>query len=199
MWDVFDEFIKIEKEECGCNHNFIIDEGVYICTKCFKIENSVMISNEYNNPVSVKYKRTTHLRSTLHRLLGRETFYLPNEIVEIVRNYKPKNINQVRKVLKKEKLPKYYKHLYSIANAVGMPLPSLSQLEFDKIIYLFVRFDGIYKKISTKSNQLNYHFLLKKFFLIIDRIDIIPYLQKLKSKSKINEHEEIFQKCLELM
>jgi len=179
-----------------CEHDYGIDDGMYVCRKCHCISKTVIDYPPCQmDPVSVPYKRLTHFRSTLTRLLGLETYVLPDDVLRAVQNENPSSIKQVKTILKERGFSKWYKHCYSIAGRCGVCLPFLSPKEYDHLVFLFTLFNSEYQKVSCRSNQLSYHFILQKFLLLIDRGDVVKYLNRLKSKSKLIEHEAIFKKC----
>jgi hypothetical protein len=203
MWALFDQMNEEFKEEVpaviSCEHEFCSDDGVYVCRKCFCISKTMidyqLPHSQKSDPISQPYKRLTHFRSNLTRLLGLESYVLPDEVLSVVRQEHPTSVKQVKLILKQNGYSKFYKHCFNIASRCGVRLPLLSQLEIERLIFLFNVFNGAYKSQSNRSNLLNYHFIVGKLCLMIGRADVLKYLNRLKSKSKLLEHEAIWTRC----
>ena len=178
-----------------CQHEFIQDDGVYICQLCFTIQPLIVNSHEFAEPLSTIYKRITHIKSNLTRFIGREEFYLPEYILSTIKKFNPITIQQVRQLLKTQGLSKYYIHIYSISSKLGIKIPYLSQAEYDKCVFHFNLFNSVYSKIYTNRNCLNYHFILSKIFQKIRRTDLLPYLHFGSNKHKISHYEKIWNEC----
>lgn len=191
----FDERIPIQQQTTECIHDFTQDEGIHICRNCFLIQPLFVSVQNFNDPSYTAYKRITHIKSNLTRLIGQEEFLLPNAVISIVKKFNPLTIHQVRKILKSQGLSKYYKHIYSIASKVGIKIPHLSQAEYDKIVFHFNCFNSAYSKLYPNRNCLNYHFLLYKIFQKINRNDLIQYLNFGTNKYKISHYEKIWLIC----
>jgi len=207
MWALFDQMNEDLKAEqntqkeipVSCLHEFCCDYDVYVCRKCFCISKTMIDYQlphaQKSDPVSQPYKRLTHFRSNLTRLLGLESYVLPAEVLTAVKEQTPTSVKQVKLILKQNGYSKFYKHCFNIATLCGVRLPQLSQLEIERLIFLFNVFNGAYKSQSNRSNLLNYHFIVGKLCLMIGRADVLKYLNRLKSKSKMVEHEKIFLEC----
>ena len=189
--------IEIKEIENKCEHEFVKDDGMYICKKCFEINKNVFETNDcYDGcPMYCAYKRATHIRSTLTRYLGRESFVLPEEVVSIVKKFNPQNIIQIRNILKEHGLSTYYKHVYSIGERVGITPPSLNTNEYDRIIYYFNKFNSSYSQKYNTKNLINYHFILYKIFILIGRSDLITNLKIGKNRIKLASYEAIWNEC----
>ena len=203
MWALFDQMNEEFKEEItadvSCEHEFCCDYDVYVCRKCSCISKTMMDYQlphaQKSDPVSMPYKRLTHFRSNLTRLLGLESYVLPAEVFNAVKEQNPTSVKQVKIILKQNHYSKFYKHVFHIAGLCSIRLPHLSQSEIESLIFLFNVFNGEYQKNTKRSNQLSYHFLLGKLCLMIGRADIVKYLNRLKSKGKLLEHEAIWNRC----
>ena len=201
MNDLFDLLLNEFKEEeietpCECVHEFVRDEGVLICRFCSVIERGVFDTmSETNETTYCAYKRVTHIKSTLTRYLGRETFILPNDVIDLVKKFNPQTVEQVRKILKINGLCKYYIHAYAIGHKVGIVLPKLSMIEYEKVIYFFTSFNSVYSKKYHDKNMINYHFILYKIFQLIGREELISGLKMGRNKVKIANYETIWKEC----
>ena len=201
MNKLFDLFLNEYKEEepepsCDCCHEFIRDDGILICRFCSVIERGVFdTQSETTETTYCAYKRVTHIKSTLTRYLGRESFILPEDIVSLVQKFNPQTIEQVRKILKMNDLSKYYIHAYAIGSRVGIALPKLSQNEYEKVIFYFTSFNSVYSKKYHDKNMINYHFILYKIFQLIGRVELISGLKMGRNKFKLENYENIWKEC----
>jgi hypothetical protein len=209
MWALFDQMneeLKVEEQKTqkepvavSCVHDFCCDYDVYVCRKCFCISKTMIDYQlphaQKSDPVSQPYKRLTHFRSNLTRLLGLESYVLPDKVLSVVKEQNPSSIKHVKLILKQNGFSKFYKHCFSIASLCGLRLPQLSKSEIESLVFLFNVFNGEYQKNTKRSNQLSYHFLLGKLLMMIGRSDVVKFLNRLKSKSKLAEHEAIWLRC----
>lgn len=201
MNKLFDLFLNEYKEEeteepCNCYHEFIRDEGILICRFCSVIDRGVFdTKSDTTETTYCAYKRVTHIKSTLTRYLGRESFILPDDIVALVQKFNPQTIEQVRQILKMNDLSKYYIHAYAIGNRVGIVLPKLSHNEYEKVIFYFSSFNSVYSKKYYDKNMINYHFILYKIFQLIGRNELISGLKMRRNKIKLANYENIWKEC----
>jgi hypothetical protein len=192
--DEFEERIP-STHKVECHHELVQDDGVNICRLCFSIHPLLVSVQGNNEPSYTAYKRITHIKSNLTRLIGQEEFLLPNSVLSIVKKFNPLTIHQVKKILKSQGLSKYYIHIYSIASRVGLRIPYLSQNEIDRAVYLFNCFNSSYSKVYPNKNCLNYHFLLYKIFQRMGRTDLIPYLNFGTNRTKLLNYEKVWSIC----
>lgn len=179
-----------------CVHDFVQDEGMLVCRTCSVIERGIFVSSqEYHEVSYTAYKRITHIKSNLTRFIGREDFILPQSVISIIKKFNPITVKQVRQILKSQGLTKYYIHTYAIASRVGLTIPSLSQAEYDKVVYHFNVFNSVYSKQYYSRNMISYHFILYKLFNFIGRSDLLHFLSFGTNKTKINNYELIWNKC----
>ena len=200
LFDFYEDTFKTKGfvPECliSCSHDFVQDDGVMICLKCSLVEARVFVSNhDYTEPSYSAYKRITHIKSNLTRFIGQEDFYLPDSVLSIVKKFNPQSIKQVRSILKYQGLSKYYIHIYAISTRIGIPIPFLCKKDYDKIVYHFNLFNGVYSKIYSGKNCLNYHFLLSKIFQKIGRNELLSFLNFGTNKNKISHYEKIWTEC----
>ena len=69
----------------------------------------------------------------------------------------------------------------------------LLNLSVERLCQLFHQVQQQYKN-NTKKNMLNYHFILSKLFIYLDRREYLPYLQTIKGEQKLKEAEIEFAK-----
>ena len=203
--DVFaqfrEEYPEQIEEECGCQHNFMDDGGIHICSLCFCIDYGITDPFvEYKDrplPPSSPYEKLTHFKEKIEELSGSNTVLIPDEIMELCKN--ANNQEEIKTVLQLHKQKKYYSCVYLIMRQKGIQIPQLFQHEKERLIRLFKQIEAIYNKIKRKTNMINYHFLLSKMLPMIGRADLVPFLFVLHSARKKKEYDLLWQKLIKLL
>lgn len=181
-----------------CPHDYCLDEGMYICTRCYRVERHYVepfIEYKDRTPLSSPYDKLTHLKEKMDEISGL-SLLIPEEVMKVCLGITPE---EVKIELQRHKLKKYYSYIYVILRQKGIAIPTLLQHEKERTIRLFKDIEIIYARIKRKYNMMSYHFLLSKLFPMVGRSDIVPFLFKLHSKRKIREYEMIWNRILELL
>jgi len=190
----FFEQFKETTTPIECDHDFIENCGQNICRRCYEIRPYFITSIQQTIiPVYTPYQRKTHIKSTLTRFIANESFHLPLDVINIVRKFTPTTLDQIRTILKQYKLTKYYKHIYSIASHCGLKTASLSQTEYEKVVFHFNRFNLYYSQTNQGRNMIQYSFLLHKLFTFIGRNDLCSQLKLTKNKQKLASYETLWE------
>jgi len=202
-----------------CNEQRIYDAtgGILICPKC-GCEEKILIDNDtpsYKEPpreiTYFAYKKINHANEFLSQFQAKESTDIDNKIFDkILEELKKesyiniKNItpNKVREILKKLELTKYYEHCHYITNRLtGKPAPTLdSELE-EKLRNMFKEVQGPWMKYcpNDRANFFSYPYIFFKFFQLLDKDEYLPYCRLLKSREKLQEHDEVWKKiCRDL-
>jgi len=164
-----------------CCGELVEDDGHMICKKCFRLFNYLIDSKfEYNERQQPNiYIPSTYMKVRLHEFIG----LIDKDITHILPLMKDvKTTHDIYNVLKKNKLNTYYDAVYLIAKKLGVPYPYLTNMEIDRLIFLF-------NQIKIK---LPYHFVLEKLFIKINRQDLIQFLHKTKNKIKYAQYQSRF-------
>jgi len=225
--NINDEFLNKNFEDIednihicvNCNNNMLYKskESEIFCKHCGYTDN-ILINNEksFNKEIPreisyFSYKRINHFNEWLAQFQAKETTDIPNEIYHKVSDELKKNINiniknitnkQVRDILKKLKLSKYYEHIPNISNIITgrtAPLLSLHSEEilrsmFKDIQNPFMKHCPVYRK-----NFLSYSYVLHKFCQLLELDDFLKYFPLLKSREKLQQQDKIWKNiCIEL-
>jgi len=182
-----------------CCGELVEDDGHMICKKCFRLFNYLIDSKfEYNERQQPNiYIPSTYMKVRLHEFIGlidkdithilplmyKRDSLLETHIVSQGRNLAVQTTHDIYNVLKKNKLNTYYDAVYLIAKKLGVPYPYLTNMEIDRLIFLF-------NQIKIK---LPYHFVLEKLFIKINRQDLIQFLHKTKNKVKYAQYQLKFE------
>lgn len=200
LFDMFKEEFRNEPIETNqCPHVFCLDEGLYICSRCHRIEKNYVegyISYQ-DRPLSPSspYDKMTHFKEKLDELCDR--VLIPDEVMNVCKDLT--NQEDIRIRLHQHRLKKYYPCVYQIMRQKGIPIPTLLQHEKERLCRLFKQVEHAYIKVRKKTNMINYSFLLSKLCPMIGRYDIVPYLFILHSKRKVKEYNILWEKILVLL
>ena len=202
LFDMFEqEFPEpVVCEKPGCEHHFMMDDGVYICSYCFVIEYGITdpFVEWKDRPLSPSspYEKLTHFKEKLDELSGSNSLCIPKEVMELCTGMHQEEIKQT---LQKHKLKKYYSCVYLIMRQKGIKIPALLQHDKDRLINLFKQIEVVYNRIKKKTNMVSYHFLLSKMLPMIGRHDLVPFLFVLHSKRKLKEYDLLWRKLVSLL
>lgn len=151
-----------------------------------------------------------HLHEILSQLKGEEKHTVDPGILEKVRAEARKyrievesiTMSQVRSILQRLKLSKYYDHTAQIVAILSGKPPIVIPPEIEKRIkQMFNEAMPVYENYKGKrKNFLSYTFVILKILEIIDHAELVQQgrqMKVLKSKSKIREQDQIWRKMCE--
>jgi len=200
----YDEF----EESCPkCKNKRIINQNecLLICKTC-GITELIIIKTEKSNIKDPLYKRINHLSELLNQFQAKESTDIDDSIYDQIRdelarqritNYKNLNHINMRIVLKKLKLNKYYEHIQRIINKLnGIPPPSMSREVEEKIKQYFKEIQKpftIYKP-KNRKNFCSYNYIIHKLLELLELDEFLPYFPLLKSRDKLEEQDAIWEK-----
>ena len=155
-----------------------------------------------------EYKRINHLNDWMSSFQGAESVVISNEIIMLVDsevrkqriNKKSLKPSDIKTILKKLKLNKYYEHTAAIlARVTGTKPVSLPEETQDRIRRMFIQAETTFKDLPNKNriNFLSYSYLLHKFMQLVGRHDLCDYFPLLKSRQKLWNQEQIWKKICE--
>ena len=209
-----------ELDKCKiCNERRIFDsvQSILICPKC-GCEEKILIDSDtpsYKEPpreiTYFAYKKINHANEWLSQFQAKESTDISDEIFEKIQNELKKesylnlknlSANKVRDILKKLDLTKYYEHCHYITNRItGKPAPVITGELEDKLRNMFKEIQGPWMKYcpSERSNFFSYPYIFYKFFQLLDKDDYLPYCRLLKSREKLQEHDQVWKRiCRDL-
>ena len=147
------------------------------------------------------------------KVIVRQFFYggkklVPDGVMEAIRdeihdgtnilhNYTiPITIPVLECVLKRNKLMIYKGSVYHIYFKLsGKSFPHITTKEYNLILNVFNVVSSIYDKYKPKGRKsfLNYYFVLKKILLMLGEVEYAKYISPLKTCSKQNELERVWE------
>ena len=170
-------------EKCKCPRVLDLVHSSSVCPQCgdsyYYIDNTGANYNAFVDdtieciPV-YEYKRINHLNDWMASFQGVENVVISNEIILLVDNeIKKQRLNKnklkpadIKIILKKLRLNKYYEHIYAILSRITNRKPvSLTTELQDTIRKMFMRAERTFIEIENKgrTNFLSYSYLLHKF------------------------------------
>jgi len=203
----------------ACNEQRIFDSiaGILICPSC-GCEEKILIDNDtpsYKEPpreiTYFAYKKINHANEFLSQFQAKESTDIDNKIFDKILeelkketyiNIKHITPNKIREILKKLQLTKYYEHCHYITNRLtGKPAPTLNSELEEKLRNMFKEVQGPWMKYcpNDRANFFSYPYIFFKFFQLLDKDEYLPYCRLLKSREKLQEHDEVWKKiCRDL-
>tara|TARA_B100001093_G_scaffold513197_1_gene584610 strand:+ start:253 stop:1470 length:1218 start_codon:yes stop_codon:yes gene_type:complete len=209
-----------ELDKCKiCDERRIFDsvQSILICPIC-GCEEKILIDSDtpsYKEPpreiTYFAYKKINHANEWLSQFQAKESTDISDDIFEKIQNELKKesylnlknlSANKVRDILKKLDLTKYYEHCHYITNRItGKPAPVITGELEDKLRNMFKEIQGPWMKYcpSERSNFFSYPYIFYKFFQLLDKDDYLPYCRLLKSREKLQEHDQVWKRiCRDL-
>jgi len=186
--------------------------GCMICPTCGN-EEKILVDCDtpsYKEPprelTYFAYKKINHANEWLSQFQAKESTDISEDIFEkIIRelkkesyiNLKQLTVEKVRDILKKLDLTKYYEHCHYITNRItGKPAPVITGDLEEKVRNMFKEIQGPWMKYcpSDRSNFFSYPYIFYKFFQLLDKDEYLSYCRLLKSREKLQEHDEVWKK-----
>ena len=196
-----------------CNESRIFDSihGILHCPVC-GCEEKILIDSDtpsYKEPpreiTYFAYKKINHANEFLSQFQAKESTDIDNVIFEkILEELKKEayiditNISphKIREILKKLELTKYYEHCHYITNRLtGKPAPTLTTDLEEKLRNMFKEVQGPWMNYcpNERANFFSYPYIFYKFFQLLDKDEYLPYCRLLKSREKLQEHDEVWK------
>ena len=186
--------------------------GCMICPTCGN-EEKILVDCDtpsYKEPprelTYFAYKKINHANEWLSQFQAKESTDISEDIFDkIIRELKKESyinlrqlsVEKVRDILKKLDLTKYYEHCHYITNRItGKPAPVITGDLEEKVRNMFKEIQGPWMKYcpSDRSNFFSYPYIFYKFFQLLDKDEYLSYCRLLKSREKLQEHDEVWKK-----
>jgi hypothetical protein len=203
---------EVSCPHCGGPDRVLVpNDGFLHCLTCDTIEYVTLDSERpsYRDPPRELsyfcYKRSNHLQEWLSQTQGREYTNIPDSVYDSItvelKKQKFTNLakltrKKLHEVMKKLNLNKWYEHESHILNSLsGKPslrIPPHIEAQFKR---MFAQIQVPFMKHSppNRKNMISYSFCLSRFADLLGYDDIQEYLPKLKSKTKRQEQNKIWE------
>lgn len=196
-----------------CNIEKILchSDACYTCKECGETE-FILIENEITThkgdtekQQKYPYKKVNHLKEKLNQFQSKESSDVSDEICRtVIKDLKKKRIDvrkcvppDVMRILKKHRFTTAYEHLQQIYCKISGANPiTLSREVEETIINMFQSMQDSFHRHcpESRSNFLNYAYVLNKLFRILEMEDHAKFFALLKSKDKLRDQDIIWSK-----
>jgi ribosomal protein L37AE/L43A len=188
-----------------------VADSMRVCQGCDAVE-FIMVDNE--RPVkrdapkdssSFCFKRLSHFNEWLAQIQGKDNPAVPEEIIGYVmeelrrhniHNAADINNSQIRTILKKLKLSRYYEHVpYIISRIRGVPSERMPLSLEEKLKRMFCRIQSPFVRHSPalRKNFLSYGYVLHKFVELLGEDAYLSKFPLLKSREKLRMQDSIWK------
>jgi predicted Zn-ribbon and HTH transcriptional regulator len=203
---------------CDVEMTFFQNEAKLGCPTC-GFEEFILIDSEkpsYKDPprevTYFAYKKINHFNEWLAQFQAKENTDIPQSTIEVVlselrkeRISDPKKVKKekIREILQKLKMSKMYDHVQQIKNRIQqqMTMLVLSKEMEEKLQHMFKEIQPAFIKYCPKgrSNFLSYPYVLFKLCQLLEMDEFLPCFQLLKSREKLYQQDQVWQKICEEM
>jgi len=161
----------------------------------------------YNAPTYVPYQRQSHFREVVVQMQGKQQTTIPIKVLDDIhmemtkRGLETLSLCQIRTILKAIKQSKYYEHAIFILEKLGQRVPHLSIELEDKLMKQFLLMQQSYQKHAKdeRANFLNYYYTLYKMLEIEGRMDCLPFIPMLATRSLTAQNDTVWRNiCTDL-
>ena len=142
----------------------------------------------------------------ISQIQGKETTDIPEEVYDkILLEIKKQRISnmatlktkQVRSILKKLKLTKYYEHTHHIIHKLnGLPIPNFEPDLEEKLRTMFKIIQPLFLKHApvNRKNFLSYSYVIYKFLELLGRDEYLSNFNLLKNREKLHQQDIVWKK-----
>ncbi len=225
MSNIDDEIINKEyksqnNEICElCKQQMYLSDLVseIFCMHCGNSKKIMVITDKisYSDPQSeityYTYKRINHFNEWLAQFQAKERKDLSSEIYSQINNELNKNkhldrnnikYNEMREILKKLKLNKYYEnipHILTIITGKNAPMLDRKSEEILRSLFKEIQIPFMKNCPPTRKNFLSYSYVLHKFCELLEYDHLLECFTLLKSREKLHAQDIIWEKiCKDL-
>lgn len=194
------------------NTILMINDGYILCPECGLTERIIIDHDKpsYKSPPKeisyFCYKRSNHLNECINQIQGKETTEIPEEVYDKIlyelkkqrfTNMAKLTYTKLREILKKLNLSSYYEHIpYIMHRLNGRQNPVIDTQTEMRIHEMFAQIQEPFLRHMPpdRTNMLSYPYFMYKFFELLERDDLLPCLNLLKTREKLMEQDEIWRK-----
>lgn len=198
----------------NCGHNDMVlhaVDSVRQCQACDAIE-YIVIENERpskrdvpKDSTSFSFKRLSHFNEWLAQIQGRDNPSIPESVIGFVMmelrrhgvvNAADVSTSQVRTILKKLKLSRYYENApYILSRVRGVPSERMPPALESKLRTMFRQIQVPFVRNSppTRKNFLSYGYVLHKFVQLLGADEYLDRFPLLKSRDKLRIQDGIWK------
>ena len=199
----------------NCNIYMLHDNeiGSLICSQCGLTTQVIYPTNDTvfrNDNISVVnkglYKREIHFHEIICQFQAKQNTTIPEGLlkdikIELSSNNHEINYENVKSILRRKKLKKYYDHIYFIIEKLGGVVPYLTLEVEGRLKNLFKALLNVWCLVAPKNrnNFLNYNFVLYHLLKLIKQDKWLSYIPLLKNEKVYQEQLDLFNRMLALI
>ena len=214
-----DKYLEPKKHDhnlcIDCNVALTIDyqKATLFCGICGLAQLNQVYVTSYNHTMQSLRRKCFYKRSDNFKVILSQFFYggkqfVPNDVMETIRdeihdetnilyNYTiPIMIPILQCILKRNKLTIFKGSLYYVYFKLsGKSFAHITTKEYNMILNSFNIVSSIYDKYKPKGRKsfLNYHVVLKKLLIMLERVEYAKCIPPLKTCSRQNELEQVWE------
>ena len=203
--------------KCKVEKTIHANDGFIICTVCGDSEPILLESDKPSYKDSnmeskaCAYKRANHLSEILNQFQAKESTEIDPEIylqikeelrIQRIHDYSKLEHKNMKKILKKLKLNKYYEHTHHIINTLnGVPPPTMKREQEENIKKMFKEIQKPFTIFRPKKrkNFLNYNYIIHKICELYSYDEFLSHFPLLKSRTNLEEQDSVWKKICEYL
>jgi hypothetical protein len=201
---------------CGSKDVVLVTiEACRICRNCDACEPVVVETERPPSKDTVKdsttfcYKKASHFAEHIANCQGKQHTNIPDDVFDaILTELKKKQVTnlaevtaaQIKEILKKMRLSKYYEHTAFILNRLtGKETATLSPALVEQLHTMFKQIQGPFVRHAPahRQNFLSYTYTLHKMVQLLGHDELLPLFPLLKSPEKLRQQDETWKRVVE--
>lgn len=191
----------------NCNSCEMVTTTDYIVCKNCGIAQKTLLFETWRYKFGIDfiqiYTRFGHWKKILRSVQGEMVASVPLEIIKILKKENFVSIQELKKIMVKHKMKKYYLSIYWIYRQIkGKNLIQFEKMVYLKLLYLFQEISSIFNELKFddgRKNFLQYHYILIKCLRWLGKTQSIKHLFKMKDYKKLKYSEKIFKRISDKM
>lgn len=205
-------------QNCRADLSIVSEEHYLVCQECGTVGEIVECrtlsykeKQELYYMPDVHYKRDNYYKEWLDKLQARgpssavSQDIIDQVIVELdkehVKDFSKINYKQIRTILKKLKLSKYYEDIpliiYKINGIRPLRIPENIERKLKDMYYQIQQPFDKHKHSMKRHNFFSVPYITYKFCELLELHDYFPYLSLLKSRRKLYEQDQMWKNVVE--
>jgi hypothetical protein len=205
-----------------CNNSNCVIESI----DCFSCKLCGVLSNTQTYPVelsyqekkekeptsnNIGYKRVNYLIECLTQMQAKETFFIPEHVIdkvllelkkEKITDIVKLNYKDIRRYLKKTGCSKFYEHSPLILTSItGIYPPQIPKQIEEKLIWMFKEIQQPYEhfKPANRTSFFNYPYIINKLLQLLGLEEYRMYFKMLEDRQKLYLQDVTWEKVAEYL
>lgn len=193
-----------------------------VCKKCALSYKESRISEDFDQKIidnysaiaftsnnRIVYQKIKYFDEWLKQIQAKENSNIPMDVINLVnvevQREKIKdnlNINNVKRILKKINMSKYYENIPTIIYTInGLPPLDIPRNIEHTLRIMFKKVEVLWDLAKPKGrhNFFSYPYLIHKFCQILNLTEYLVYFPLLKSREKLYKQDTIWKKIIDLI